>query len=229
MCRFARRRGRPESVIALNFMNVCFCAYRAESGVRALRRGLLRLKKRIQVLDPCRGLVCPAGARCSVTEGQPECRCPRSCQRRKPVCGSDGKEYASACHLDKHACDNQLNVTVRYQGKCDPCADHECSEGICQVNESRAPVCRCGPACELAPRASAAVCGSDHRDYPSECALRREACRTRQQLTIAYRGLCASEYKRRERELAKHHKYLLSQNAKKLSDNEIKIKLNILR
>lgn len=68
--------------------------------------------------DPCAAVSCPAGARCVAAYGQPECRCPRSCQRRKPVCGTDGREYASVCHLDKHACDNQLNTTIKYHGKC---------------------------------------------------------------------------------------------------------------
>ncbi|KAJ8736298.1 hypothetical protein PYW08_006954 [Mythimna loreyi] len=143
--------------------------------------------------DPCTGVSCPVGARCVATYGQPECRCPRSCQRRKPVCGTDGREYPSVCHLDKHACDNQLNITIKYHGKCDPCSEHECADGgVCQLNEARAPVCRCGPPCDLLVRPGSAVCGSDYRDYPSECALRRESCRSRQQLTIAYRGECAS-------------------------------------
>lgn len=68
--------------------------------------------------DPCTGVTCPSGSRCVVNYGQAECRCPRSCQRRKTVCGTDGKEYSSVCHLDKHACDNQLNITVKYHGKC---------------------------------------------------------------------------------------------------------------
>lgn len=72
----------------------------------------------IEAGDPCSTVTCPTGARCMVTYGQPECRCPRSCQRRKIVCGSDGHEYPSACHLDKHACDNQLNITIKYHGKC---------------------------------------------------------------------------------------------------------------
>lgn len=68
--------------------------------------------------DPCTGVTCPAGARCVAAYGQAECRCPRSCQRRKPVCGTDGREYSSVCHLDKHACDNQFNITIKYHGKC---------------------------------------------------------------------------------------------------------------
>ncbi|CAH2050484.1 unnamed protein product, partial [Iphiclides podalirius] len=168
------------------------CYLRKEACERRLN---LRVKHEgeCEAGDPCAAITCPSGARCMVVYGQAECRCPRSCQRRKPVCGTDGKEYSSACHLDKHACDNQLNVTIRYHGKCDPCADHECADGgVCQLNEARAPVCRCGPPCDLVARPGAAVCGSDYKDYASECALRREACRTRQQLSIAYRGECAS-------------------------------------
>lgn len=70
------------------------------------------------VSDPCRSMSCHAGAKCVVIDGQAECRCARSCQRRKPICGSDGKEYPSICHLEKFACENQLNITVKYNGKC---------------------------------------------------------------------------------------------------------------
>ncbi|KAG6440429.1 hypothetical protein O3G_MSEX001336 [Manduca sexta] len=168
------------------------CYLRKEACERRLN---LRVKHdgECEAGDPCAGVSCPVGARCVASYGQPECRCPRSCQRRKPVCGTDGKEYPSACHLDKHACDNTLNISIKYHGKCDPCSEHECADGgVCQLNEARAPVCRCGPSCELVARPGSAVCGSDYRDYPGECALRQESCRTRQQLTIAYRGECAS-------------------------------------
>lgn len=75
----------------------------------------------------------------------------------------------------------------------DPCSEHECVDGgVCQLNEVRVPACKCGPPCDLVVRTGSAVCGSDYKDYPSECALRRESCRTRQQITIAYRGECAS-------------------------------------
>ncbi|XP_060806535.1 agrin-like [Amyelois transitella] len=167
------------------------CYLRKEACERRLN---LRVKHEGECAgDPCTSVTCPTGAKCVVTNGQPECRCARSCQRRKPVCGTDGKEYPSVCHLDKHACENQLNITVKYHGKCDPCSEHECADGgVCQLNELRQPACRCGPPCDLVVRPGSAVCGSDYRDYPSECALRRESCRTRQQLTIAYRGECAS-------------------------------------
>nr|XP_032526977.1 agrin-like isoform X4 [Danaus plexippus plexippus] len=178
------------STAGRTYRNHCFL--RKEACERRLN---LRVKHEgeCEAGDPCSGLTCPTGARCVVTYGNAECRCPRNCQRRKTVCGSDGREYPSTCHLDKHACDNQINITIKYHGKCDPCLEHECVDGgICQLNEVRAPVCRCGPPCNLIVRPGSAVCGSDFKDYASECSLRRESCRTRQQLSIAYRGECAS-------------------------------------
>lgn len=85
------------------------------------------------------------------------------------------------------------SFVILYYVLTDPCLEHECVDGgICQLNEVRAPVCRCGPPCNLIVRPGSAVCGSDFKDYASECSLRRESCRTRQQLSIAYRGECAS-------------------------------------
>lgn len=167
------------------------CHLRKEACERRLN---LRIKHDGEcVSDPCRSMSCHSGAKCVVIDGQAECRCARSCQRKKPICGNDGKDYLSICHLEKHSCENQLNITVKYHGKCDPCAEHECSDGsVCQLNDVRIPTCRCGPPCELTARSGSAICGSDYKDYPNECALRQESCRSRQQLTIAYRGECAS-------------------------------------
>ncbi|CAK1540067.1 unnamed protein product [Leptosia nina] len=178
------------STAGRTYRNHCFL--RKEACERRLN---LRVKHEgeCEAGEPCNAVTCPTGARCVATYGQAECRCPLNCQKRKIVCGTDGREYPSACHLAKHACENQLNITVKYHGKCDPCSEHECGDGsVCQLNEVRAPVCRCGPPCDLIVQPGAAVCGSDYKDYISECALRLESCRTRQQLSIAYRGECAS-------------------------------------
>ncbi|XP_047526387.1 agrin-like isoform X6 [Pieris napi] len=178
------------STAGRTYRNHCFL--RKEACERRLN---LRVKYEgeCETGEPCSTMTCPPGTRCVATLGQAECRCPRNCQKRKVVCGSDGREYPSECHVHKHACDNQLNITVKYHGKCDPCSEHECIDGsVCQLNEVRAPVCRCGPSCDLIVQPGSAVCGSDYKDYISECTLRQESCRTRQQLSIAYRGECAS-------------------------------------
>ncbi|CAH4031197.1 unnamed protein product [Pieris brassicae] len=178
------------STAGRTYRNHCFL--RKEACERRLN---LRVKHEgeCETGEPCSTMTCPPGTRCVATFGQAECRCPRNCQKRKVVCGSDGREYPSECHVHKHACDNQLNITVKYHGKCDPCSEHECTGGsVCQLNEVRAPVCRCGPACDLIVQPGSAVCGSDYKDYISECSLHQESCRTRQELSIAYRGECAS-------------------------------------
>lgn len=66
----------------------------------------------------------------------------------------------------------------------------ECPEPeICQLDENRNPVCRCGDTC---PLEFTPVCGSDGKTYPNDCALRQEACRARKSLNIIYRGKCSS-------------------------------------
>lgn len=34
------------------------------------------------------------------------------------VCGSDGKDYRSECHLNRHACDKQENIFKKLDGPC---------------------------------------------------------------------------------------------------------------
>merc|ERR1719319_42298 len=60
------------------------------------------------------------------------------------VCGSDGRDYTSLCHLEKESCTKQINISLVYSGSCDPCKDVWCSDDrTCKVDSSRAASCAC--------------------------------------------------------------------------------------
>jgi hypothetical protein len=72
----------------------------------------------------------------------------------------------------------------------DPCESVNCPQPeVCLLDEQRNPVCRCGDTCSLE---FTPVCGSDGKMYQNECSLRQEACRSRKNLRIIYRGKCSS-------------------------------------
>ncbi|CAL8148206.1 unnamed protein product [Orchesella dallaii] len=148
--------------------------------------------------DPCADKACLFGSRCvaSADGHYATCECPTSCPNygdsddSQPVCGSNGVNYRNKCELDREACRLGRNITVRYEGKCDPCEDILCtSPQVCHLDEGRRAVCRCGEVCTMDFNP---VCGSDGKTYANECVMRQEGCRSRRDLRIIYRGKCSS-------------------------------------
>ena len=78
------------------------------------------------VKDPCSTRKCRHGATCVVSlDGRRgRCECPQRCdgygnsRGSRPVCGSDGRDYASMCDMRRRACQEAKDVRVKYMGKC---------------------------------------------------------------------------------------------------------------
>lgn len=76
--------------------------------------------------DPCADKACLFGSRCvaSADGHVATCECPTSCPNygdsddSQPVCGSNGVNYRNKCELDREACRQRRNITVRYEGRC---------------------------------------------------------------------------------------------------------------
>ncbi|CAB3240060.1 unnamed protein product [Arctia plantaginis] len=150
------------------------------------------------VPDPCRGVTCGPGALCQPSpDGRSyNCKCPTSCpsygdhEGSRPLCASDARDYPGECEMRRAACESNTNITFKYYGKCDPCAGIACPDPeVCQLDDHRAPSCRCAEPCSLE---FSPVCASDGKTYSNECQMHRESCRARKQLKIVFKGQCSS-------------------------------------
>ncbi|KAM4737420.1 agrin isoform 3-T3 [Anableps anableps] len=156
--------------------------------IKVQRKGPCSLK------DPCTEVTCSYGSTCvQSSDGMSaKCMCPLSCDGKsdQTVCGSDGKDYRNECELHQHACKNQKNIRVQYQGPCDPCKDSENSlNTICRVKAVTRQPQIYGPP-ESCPPGSEPLCASDGRTYPSECAMTATGVQKGISLRKIYTGAC---------------------------------------
>lgn len=86
-------------------------------------------ERQLEYLEKCKSVVCKENEGCKVKNGVPTCiRC-RDCDDsvNRPVCGTNGKDYQSRCHLHNAACrQSKIGlIKVRCYGKCKDCADEK--------------------------------------------------------------------------------------------------------
>uniref|UniRef100_A0A8B9VHY7 Agrin n=1 Tax=Anas zonorhyncha TaxID=75864 RepID=A0A8B9VHY7_9AVES len=148
--------------------------------------------------DACRGMLCGFGAVCERSPTDPS---QASCVCKKtacpvvvaPVCGSDYSTYSNECELEKAQCNQQRRIKVISKGPCgskDPCAEVTCSFGSTCVRsaDGQGAKCVCPASCSGVPESL--VCGSDGKDYRSECDLNKHACDKQENVFKKFDGAC---------------------------------------
>ncbi|XP_026571551.1 agrin [Pseudonaja textilis] len=164
---------------------VCGSDYSTYSNECELEKAQCNQQRRIKVMskgacgskDPCAEVVCSFGSTCvRSTDGQSaKCICMSFCGGlpENTVCGSDGKDYRSECHLNRHACDKQENIFKKFDGPCDPCKNtHNDMNRVCRVNP-RSRRAELLPRPESCPLKKEPACGDDGVTYENECVLHR--------------------------------------------------------
>ena len=129
------------------------------------------------IKDPCENVFCPSTQKClpSFDGASARCVCKGPCSEnvseREMVCGSDGIDYRSLCHLEKESCTKQNNLTKVYNGSCNPCQDIICPEGLeCKVDQNRTPNCSCNTVCIDVVKP---VCASNGKTYRNQCTMKQ--------------------------------------------------------
>ncbi|XP_074916320.1 agrin isoform X8 [Chelonoidis abingdonii] len=148
--------------------------------------------------DACRGMLCGFGAICersTTNSSQASCVCKKTiCPVVvAPVCGSDYSTYSNECELEKAQCNQQRRIKVISKGACgskDPCAEVTCSFGstCARSTDGQSAKCICPASCGGA--AESTVCGSDGKDYRSECLLNKHACDKQENVFKKLDGPC---------------------------------------
>ncbi|KAF7642909.1 hypothetical protein LDENG_00248330 [Lucifuga dentata] len=83
-----------------------------------------------------------------------------------------------------------MSVFILLPALKDPCSEVTCSYGstCVQSSDGLSAKCMCPLGCE--GKAQQTVCGSDGKDYRSECELHQQACKHQKNIRVQYHGPC---------------------------------------
>ncbi|XP_067139289.1 agrin-like isoform X1 [Centruroides vittatus] len=195
---FLVNRGR-NGHLQLNSSLVRVSVHNLDRAMAAVRNKPYERRRQISE-KPCEKMYCAYGALCLVDEKsqQAYCRCQEVCTDIfAPVCGSDKVTYSSECQLRMASCTQQRKIFIQHSGPCDmkdPCQTKECNYGAqCRPSlDGRTAECVCPAKCATYgdSRGSRPVCGTDGKDYPNVCELRRTACREMRNVQVKFQGRC---------------------------------------
>ncbi|XP_078366608.1 agrin-like isoform X4 [Oculina patagonica] len=111
------------------------------------------------------------------TTYKPKSPCAQGCPKKiDQVCGSDNVTYDNKCSLEKAACENNKEITIVKQGRCEE-----------PQPTTHKPKSSCAQGC---PKKIDQVCGSDNVTYDNKCFLEKVACEKNKEITIVKKGRC---------------------------------------
>ncbi|XP_068693252.1 follistatin-A-like isoform X1 [Montipora foliosa] len=161
----------------------------------------------------CEGVVCRKNRTCMIDQYKKAyCVSCMDCSKLQneggPVCGADGLQYESSCHLRMETCRRGKAIGLAYRGNCKEnatCHDIKCetktrpwelleekrAKKECVHDDTERPRCvRCS--CEDLEfyQKSETVCGTDNKTYQDLCSLREEMCKTKKFIDVKHLKPC---------------------------------------